>query len=239
MMAQVLVDSGDALAELASGQARIKGFDDVEGLVLPQPAVMETAKDLLIQLGETGNGPEDSRSTESMSPPVQAEVADNRPEPRGKRRGPPGVKLANSPEIVSFEPLADKDEAILDPVVIALEEMDDLENQRGVPVQELIPRFFVVLREESRKPVGDTRIEPHPKPGPVIPRQPSVLQTLSEQETPEPSLSSLLAGQPCSSIYQCMPLSGGSQTTQQNRAVFLRLFRRALGLQSVAGADCE
>ena len=52
MMAQALVDSADAVGELASGQARIKCFDGVEGFVLPQSAVMETAKDLLIQLVE-------------------------------------------------------------------------------------------------------------------------------------------------------------------------------------------
>lgn len=156
MMAQAFVDSVDAVSKLTLAQTRIVGLDRVKGFVLPQPAVMETAKNLLIQLGETGDGPENSRSTEAMSPPVKAEIADNRPQPRGKRRSPPCVEPANFPEIVSFEPLADEDEAIVDSVVIALEKMDDLEDQRGVPFEELIPRFFVVLREEGRKPVRDT-----------------------------------------------------------------------------------
>jgi hypothetical protein len=140
----------------------------VEGLVLSQPAVIDTAKDLLIQPRKTRNGPEESRSTESMSPPVQAEIADNGPEPSRKRRGPLSFKLANPPEIVSFESLADEDEAILDSVLIALEEMDDLEDQRGIPVKELIPRFFVILCQESLEPVGDPRIDRHSRPVPSI-----------------------------------------------------------------------
>ena len=155
MMAQALVDADDTVGKLISGQTRIQGPDGVIGLVLSQPAMMNTAKDFLIQLRETGNRTEDSRSTEAMSPPVQAEIADNGPEPRRKCRGPLSVELANPPEVVSFESLADENEAILNSVLIALEEMDDLEDQRGAAVQEIIPRLFVVLCQKGRKPVGD------------------------------------------------------------------------------------
>jgi hypothetical protein len=200
----------------------------VEGLVLSQPAVIDTAKDLLIQLGKTRNGPEESRSTESMSPPVQAEIADNDPEPRHKRRGPLSVKLANPSEVVSFESLTDKDEAIVDSVLIALEEMDDLEDQRGVPVQELIPRFFVVLCQEGRKPVGDPRIEPHSRRVPSVSnvdrysahqtlRQLGCLLVLTGEEDPELLVLSLSADSPLKMLVQCTRVSGEWQALRPTR----------------------
>jgi hypothetical protein len=74
-----------------------------------------------------------------LTPPVQTQIASDGAQPGREGGCATRVKSTQSLQIILFEVLADENEAVIDPVLIALEEMDDLQEQRGVLPQEFVP----------------------------------------------------------------------------------------------------
>ena len=88
-MRKCLLDMDQAVGKVARRQGGIEGFNGVEGLGLAQSAQVNTAKDLALELRQTGDRAIEPRSPEALSVPVEAEVANDRPEPGGEGDMPP------------------------------------------------------------------------------------------------------------------------------------------------------
>ncbi len=73
----------------------------------------------------------------------------------------PSPESTESPEAISLQLLADEEEAIVDPVLISLEQVNDLEDDRGILAEELIPGLLYLLRRKARNPLDEPRGHTH------------------------------------------------------------------------------
>ncbi len=118
---------------------------------------MDRPEDLLIGRGQPGDDAERPRASKPLSPPVETEVPDHRAQPGREAGGAPDLEAADPAHIVAPQLLAYEDEAVVDPIGIALEEMNDLQDQGSVIGEEPIPGSLASLGRRGLQPPGLSR----------------------------------------------------------------------------------
>lgn len=119
------------IRELFSRQRGPERLERVERLVLRQAAEADAAEDFLVELRQPQDRAGEPEAAIPMAAPVETESPHDSPQPGCERRGSVFAKAMNSPEVVTTQSFADEEEAIAGLVRVTLEEVDDLENQRG------------------------------------------------------------------------------------------------------------
>jgi hypothetical protein len=97
---------------------------------------------------------EDPRSPELLAMPVEAETVHHGAQPSSKGRWSLRLEAAEASEPLSAQLLAHEEKTIGDRVRVLFREPDDLENERGVRLQEFNPGFLGVGRLKLTKKGG-------------------------------------------------------------------------------------
>jgi len=100
---------------------------------------------------------QDPLPAELLAVPVQAKMADNRPQPGRKRCGTCQVEPAELAEAVLAQTFANKEKTIGDMVVFSFKEPDDLQNERGIKLEKLSSGAMRLIGMETTKESGNLR----------------------------------------------------------------------------------
>ena len=123
-------------AESLYAQARTKRD---ERILLCAAAFDDDMENLLIEFREAGDRAKDAWPAKLLASPVEAEIADNRPQPRRKLCRPLRIKTSQPAKAMVAELFANKLKTVRSVVGVALEMADDLKNERRVRVNKRGP----------------------------------------------------------------------------------------------------
>jgi hypothetical protein len=149
-----LLDAPGTLGDLFPGDAWKAPSKFERCLLRRQATFVETMEDFTVPIRQPLDRPKDMPPAGFLSPPVQTEIADHRPEPCHKARRALRTKTAQAKKTPSAQLLAVKELTLGHRARVALKPPEGLEGLRRVRLQELNPSFLGVGRAKPTKEDG-------------------------------------------------------------------------------------